>query len=199
MLRIDDDDSENRQESSENEVYREIYKLGDELIEYGNNLAITSEGEEFDKFNEMHQVFNERLKESCILLHKIYGDDKRKCEKQILLMIKTCSSMIKERRNTFMVKQKQWKEMNDRMSEMYLVVGPLLEGMNKRKLMTNSLYMFLQADSVEALDMFWQEYLDGTLKSKFMTTMYRSRDSGASISITVTENNYRRYRTYIGK
>ena len=200
LLRIDDGSLENRTESRTSEFKQEITRIGDALLEHSNALAVSTENDEFDRFNEKHHIFNTRLKTSVILLNAVSDDDKEKCEKLVLEVANTSSSLIKEGDDGFTVIQKRWQELNKRMSETYIGVYPMLGGLKKRKVLTNSLYIFLQADNVDALDTFWKEYLDGTLKSKILTTMFRrSKNRGANICITATEVNYRRYRTYLGE
>ena len=199
-MRIEGSSTEDHPDVIDKEFNKEITAMRDELFEHSSKLANTINNDEFEKFDQMHSIFNVRLKESINILNVLYASEQRKCAGKILDIAKTSFTLIKDTSDNFTTTiQVRWKKLNDRMAETYCE-GPLLEGMKKRKLMTSSLYLYLQADTVEALDMFWREYLDGTLKYKVLSSMYRKASNiDASISVIVAEDNYRRYRSFIGE
>ena len=195
-MRIDHNNEKEPLEGTDKKFDADISKIGKQLVKYGNELT-RSNGEDFELYNARYKLHNVRLRESLILLNALCDDDQEQYKKELLEFVQTSSSLIRQRSESFDQFQRRWKEMNDRRRENY-ELDCLRSGIKKRKLMTNSIYIFLQSESMETLDLFWQEYLDGTLKSKLQKTMFRrSKDDNTSITITITEDNYNRYRKYI--
>ena len=187
-------------ESVDDEFNREISRLGDELFDYSTSLGISTESGEFEKFNKMHKLYNTRINESTKILNEVNSKDLEKCEQQILKMAKECCHLIKEKNDKFYDIQSNWNEINGRMKETYVEFRDLSKGIKKRKVVINSIYLFLQADDVAALDLFWREYLNGTIKPKIQMMMKRkAQNSSVNTDIMVTEDNYRRYRKFIGE
>ena len=201
LARIDDKSSRDQLGSTENKFDKDISRIGQDLSDYGTQLSIESTRDDtFETYDKRHEIYNERLMESLEILYQLYGDDKDKCEKAILKVAKQCKKKMKEGSDESDVILRRWKNLNKRWNQSYYQVKQILRGINTRKVLNHSVYLFLQAENVEALDLFWREYFDGTLKSKLLATMLKnSRANSENISITVTEENYMRYRAYIGK
>ena len=195
---MDRNRNENLPDSSEKVIIKDISRIGEDLVMYGNDLAQRND-EYFEKYYAMQKLHNVRTKDSLTLLDGLCDEDQEKYKTEILKFVQVSSQLIKERNETFYKFQRRWEGMNDIMRENYKI-DFLLSGIKKRRLMTNSVYLFLQAENVERLDLLWKEYLDETLNSEIQRTMFRGlKERGGSVNIVMTDGNYNRYRQYLGE
>ena len=67
--------------------------------------------------------------------------------------------------------------------------------MKTNKVLFSSLYLLLEAESVEKLDNFWREYTEGVFVEEFQQKLF---PRGSDFTVNVTEENYTQYRKFLG-
>ena len=179
----------------------EISKIQNDL----NNhlMKIAANNNRFSEFNTHLRVHNERLKESANILIALCPDRVDEIKEGILEMVKTSQTMMTSNDSGICDIHHNWKEMNDRLQETTYIDSLFRsKGMAKRKIISASIYVFLQAESVQHLDSFWTEYLQGTLTDEIRNQIGKgltNEDSRIALTCYISEENYAQYRKYIGK
>ena len=197
LLRIEQDSKESGSVQVDSPFKEKITAIEDDLLRHESTLGI-SEHSDYESFNEKYKLHNERLKCSLVLL-RAFNDSS--FETEILTWASKSSELIKKDDEHFYVFQRRWKEFNDRLKERNNVHDMLSSwGMKKRKIDTSSLYIFLQAENIEKLDSFWKEYTSGMITKQVRKILFMN-DTGetdeSTLVVTITEENYVRYRTFI--
>ena len=179
----------------------EISKIQNDL----NNhlMKIATNNNRFSEFNKHFRVHNERLKESADILIALCPDSVDEKKEGILEMVKTSQIMMTSYDSGICDIHHNWKEMNNRLQESTYIDSLFRsKGMAKRKIVSSSIYIFLQAESVQHLDSFWTEYLQGTLTDEIRNQIGKgltNEDRSLGFSLYINKENYEQYRKYIGK
>ena len=179
---------------TDNEFQIEIKNITKDLENHGFDICLDGcDDEKLREYNRKCECFNQRLNESIILINAF--DEHIEVRKdKILKMAEKSYSMIKDGNDEFYKLQEGWKLMNDRMKNNNSVMDSLLcpRGMKRRRIMSNSLYVLLEAESAERLDSFWKEYQEGYLTAAFQEKLFSGNSS--TLQIVIIEENYRKYR-----
>ena len=142
--------------------------------------------------------FHDRLNESVLLINAFSDEAADSRKENIMQTAQKACAMIKENNEEFYEFQKDWDLMNDLMKRKNKVLDSLSEkGVTVCSVIPSSLYFLLEAESVEKLDRFWEEYKEGTLTNEFQQKLFSC--SHVDLTVLITEDNYMRYRVYLGK
>ena len=155
--------------------------------------------EDIGEYRRKCGCFKQRLHESIVLLNAFSDDGYQMRKEEILKLARKSSKMIAENNDDFYKHQNGWKLMNESMKGSSATLNSMLlqRGIKRRKVMSNSLFILLEAESVEKLDVFWEEYQDGRLIRDLQQELF-SRES-SSLTIVITEENYTNYRRILGR
>ena len=140
---------------TDNEFQIEIKRITTDLENYGFELCLEGcDDEKIREYNRNCECLNQRLHESIVLMNAFDEHSDKLRKDKILKMVEKSYSMIKDGNDEFYKLQERWKLMNDRMKDNNSVMDSLLipRGMKRRRMMPNSLYVLLEAESVEKLE-----------------------------------------------
>ena len=177
-----------------------VKKITQDLDNYGFQLCHESvDNGKLTEYKRKCDCLKERLKESIVLINAFCDEDDKERKENILQFARNSCDMIKENNDEFYMHQERWKVMNDMMKSSNEILETLLNsrGLKRKKMVSNSLYILLEAERVEELDNFWEEYQDGRLRKEFQRILFIGGSS--DLSIVITEHNYRQYRKYLRK
>ena len=155
-------------------------------------------GDDIAEYKRKCDCFKQRLHESIVLLNAFSDDGYQMRKEEILKLARKSSKMIAENNDDFYKHQNGWKLMNESMKESSTTLNSLLlqRGIKQRKVMSNSLFILLEAESVENLDLFWKEYQDGRLIRELQKVLFPRETS--NLTFAITEQNYENYRKFLG-
>ena len=198
QIKVNDDQDANL--DTDNDFQSEIKRITKDLENYGFVLCLEGcDDEKIREYNRNCECLNQRLHESIVLINAFDEHNDKLRKDNILKMAEKSYSMIKDGNDEFYKLQERWKLMNDRMKNNNSVMDSLLcpRGMKRRRMMSNSLYVLLEAESVEKLDTFWKDYQEGHLKAEFQQKLFSGISS--TLQIKITEQNYKKYRQVLGR
>ena len=177
-------------ESQIKALSRELQKHGFDSLKSGGNMV---------EYKRKCDCFNYRLNESVNLVNALCDEGDKMRKEEILELARKCSSLIKENKDEFYKVQEGWKLMNEVMKGFNAPLDSLLSsrGVKRRKIMSNSLYILLEAESVEKLDRLWTDYQEGALTKEFQQKLFSGKSS--VLQLIITAENYRKYRNYLGR
>ena len=166
-----------------------------DLENYGFELCRTV-GADMQEYQKKCRCFKVTLSESINLLN-IFSDHTTESRKEnILKLAQDSCAMIKTNNEEFYQLQKRWESMNCVMKDTSVVFNSL-SGMTTANVLFSSLFLLLEAESVQTLDRFWQEYREGKVKTEFQQKLFSGRES--ELTVNITEENYKQYRKFLGR
>ena len=197
-------ESESDSQDEDSFVYK-IREIQSDLRRYESDLGV-NRSKYFDEFDKRFKVFNDRLDESLkiILVKDLFTTNEvEKIENDILKWSRTCSNMMKDNDSRFYEIQGNWAKLNERLKQITSIESILTRyGMTKRKVAVSSVYIFLEASSVQHLDSFWKVYLAGKLEEEIRQSLLEVRTEehvDASLTVEISDQNYSCYRMYLGR
>ena len=148
------------------------------------------------EYQKKCRCFKVTLSESINLIN-IFHDYTADLKKEYILKLAQDScTMIKTNNEEFYQLQQRWENMNCAMKDTSVVFNAL-SGMTTANVLFSSLFLLLEAKSVQTLDRFWQEYKEGKVKTEFQQKLFSGRKS--ELTVIITEENYKQYRKFLGR
>ena len=142
--------------------------------------------------------FHDRLNESILLVNAFSDEATKSRQENILQTAQKACAMIKENNDEFYMFQEKWGTMNDFMKRTNTSLNSLSKkGIIVYNVIPSSLYLLLEAESVQKLDTFWEEYTEGSLTKEFQQKLFSGRR--ANLAVNISEENYIQYRKYLGR
>ena len=201
VMHLDQDSDVATRSQVQDSFASEIADIQADLIDHLCKLG--SENSRYVKFNKHLKVHNERVKSSVNILHMGYSGNEDEMKSNILEFARKSQTMMKRDDSDVMNIHKHWKVVNDRLQDNLDLFPTLQEyGIKKKKMKLCSIYIFLEAESVQHLDSFWEEYVHGSLTEKIQHQLCKGhvdKDVDSGLSLYISEENYTAYRKYLGK
>ena len=181
---------------TEDEFSKETKAIIQDLEKYGFELFHRG-GTALQEYKKKCGCFHDRLNESILLINAFTDEATNTRKEKILQTAQKACAMIKENNDEFYGFQENWNIMNDCMKRTNTSLNSLSEkGIIVYNVIPSSLYLLLEAESVQKLDNFWQEYTEGCLSKEFQQKLFSGRRS--DLTVHITEENYTQYRKYLG-
>ena len=174
---------------------KDIKSITTKLDNYGFELCRTV-GADMQEYQKKCRCFKVTLSESINLISIFNDDTVDSKKKHILKLAQDSAAMIKTNNEEFYQLQKRWESMNTTMKDTTVVFNAL-SGMTTANVLFSSLFLLLEAESVQTLDRFWQEYREGKVKTEFQQKLFSGRES--ELTVFNTEENYKQYRKFLGR
>ena len=177
---------------------KKVKTIQHNLDKHGLHLLLHNKKKKYEEFQRKLRCHNVRLKESMEIM-KLFQNDRELYQPSVLEFAEKSSSLQKEDSDEFYIHQKNWMCANELMINNNEAINEVFfkRGMKIMKATAGCLYIFLEAESVEKLDSFWNQYQEGTLTNDFRRLLFSGGTS--DFTLTIKEDNYKKYRAFLGK
>ena len=199
-MRIDYSDDDHILDPSVVDLKKKIAEINTKIEEEGFQLLLTESEDAHDERTKRHKIHLQSTNESLFILSAF--DDKSDSTRvdNVLQCVEKSRALIDKQGDEFYKFHRGWRNMNELMIQKSSPVKHVEFVLSNRgfkitKMSLASLYLFLQCEEIDCLDVLWEEYTSGQL----LRELENIADLPSKVSFTIVEENYTGYRDYLSK
>ena len=198
VLELQENEVQEEHHTNDDKFETEIQAITEDLENYAFHLVDKGDMD-LEEYRKKSGCLRARFKESITLINAFSDGTFSSRKENILTLARKGSRMIKEGNDAFYKLHNDWGLLLDEMKGNNEVLNSLLapKGVICSQALINSLYLLLEAESVDKLDSLWEEYQKGHLTKECRQKLFSGKSS--NLQIFITEENYRKYRHVLGR